>query len=547
MTEVRFYDQIDDELLKFAVIVSRYKDKWVFCKHKARNTYECPGGHRETGEDIDKTARRELWEETGAEQYELKKICVYSVADHEEESFGMLYYAEIFAWGKMPELEIERVELFEDLPSDWTYPLIQPYLINKVCETLEQGKKKQVFLDRTENTGCTSVFVQGAEVIPAGTTVYSMSVKHKNAEYQKYADEYDIHFLFDDKLPIIDFYTIPQVDVFATDSKGGLFGTVGQMTDMDSEALICYIDSDRNCFIIADNGRNFLRSASEWRKKLVPDKEIKFFPSKAEAVKNYEFICSYDFILNKIAVKYQEILKDKLTGIYVHGSIAFGCFNWEVSDIDFIVVVKDVLSLAEKERLIKTLLELDGAAPPKGLEMSIVLDKYCNPFVYPTPFELHFSNMHKEGCRQNLKEYCENMHGLDKDLAAHFTVIRTVGKVLCGEEIPAVFGKVPKENYLDSIKCDVENAVNEIMENPVYMILNLCRVLAFMEEDAIISKEQGGQWGMQNLPEAYRPVVEKALRNYCYNEVFREEEEKLKSFAAFCKKVVDNVQIMYNK
>ena len=32
--EVRFYETIDDELLKFAVIISRHSGKWVFCKHK---------------------------------------------------------------------------------------------------------------------------------------------------------------------------------------------------------------------------------------------------------------------------------------------------------------------------------------------------------------------------------------------------------------------------------------------------------------------------------------------------------------------------------
>ena len=35
--QVKFYNTIDDELLKFAVIISRSKGKWVFCKHKKRN------------------------------------------------------------------------------------------------------------------------------------------------------------------------------------------------------------------------------------------------------------------------------------------------------------------------------------------------------------------------------------------------------------------------------------------------------------------------------------------------------------------------------
>ena len=66
MLEVKFYDSVDDSLLKFAVIVSQSNGKWVFCKHKERDTYEVPGGHREAGESILETAKRELQEETGA-------------------------------------------------------------------------------------------------------------------------------------------------------------------------------------------------------------------------------------------------------------------------------------------------------------------------------------------------------------------------------------------------------------------------------------------------------------------------------------------------
>ena len=130
---VRFYDSVDDELIKFAVIVSRSKGKWVFCKHRDRATLEVPGGHRELGETADEAAERELIEETGAIDFTIAPICVYSVVKTEksEESYGMLYYAEINTFSSELHSEIESIHLIDDLPDNWTYPLIQPELIRE--------------------------------------------------------------------------------------------------------------------------------------------------------------------------------------------------------------------------------------------------------------------------------------------------------------------------------------------------------------------------------------------------------------------------------
>lgn len=137
MVEIRFYDTVNDELLKFAVIISQSNGKWVFCKHKERDTFEVPGGHRETGEKIEDTAVRELKEETGAVDFNIKPVCVYSVKgktrvneNAAKESFGMLYAAEIFSFEEIHS-EIEKIVLSDDLIRQWTYPLIQPKLISE--------------------------------------------------------------------------------------------------------------------------------------------------------------------------------------------------------------------------------------------------------------------------------------------------------------------------------------------------------------------------------------------------------------------------------
>ena len=136
MTKVQFYDRVDDRKLKFAVIVTKAQGHWVFCKHRERDTLEVPGGHREPGEDILTTAKRELYEETGAVDFSIRPVCVYSVTAPRnfdgQETFGMLFYADVKAFEKELHSEIERIVIRDDLPENWTYPEIQPYLMREV-------------------------------------------------------------------------------------------------------------------------------------------------------------------------------------------------------------------------------------------------------------------------------------------------------------------------------------------------------------------------------------------------------------------------------
>lgn len=137
MVEVNFYDKVDDSLLKFAVIIARTDGKWVFCKHRERDTFEVPGGHRESGETILGTAKRELQEETGAVSFDIKPICVYSVKGKtrvnesiDEETFGMLYYADVFSFEELHS-EIEKIMITDTLVENWTYPMICPRLLEE--------------------------------------------------------------------------------------------------------------------------------------------------------------------------------------------------------------------------------------------------------------------------------------------------------------------------------------------------------------------------------------------------------------------------------
>lgn len=157
----------------------------------------------------------------------------------------------------------------------------------------EKGNRVQMrklYLDMTEYQGCISYFIKDTEIIQAGATVYSMSVSARNEEYQRLADEYDLHFIFDDMNVKVDFYTVPRVDIMAVDSQNGYVATVGAISDVDGEAPICYIDRDKNVYLIARNMRELLEDIGSWRTNLKPYDGIRFFRSKEEAASVYEFL-----------------------------------------------------------------------------------------------------------------------------------------------------------------------------------------------------------------------------------------------------------------
>ena len=135
MTEVKFYEDIEEEQLKFAVIISKTQDKYVFCRHRERDTWEVPGGHREAGETILETAKRELHEETGALEFDIEPVCVYSVIStgnfDGRETFGMLFFANIKGFETELHSEIEEIVITSNLPERWTYPNIQPELMRE--------------------------------------------------------------------------------------------------------------------------------------------------------------------------------------------------------------------------------------------------------------------------------------------------------------------------------------------------------------------------------------------------------------------------------
>ncbi len=205
-----------------------------------------------------------------------------------------------------------------------------------------------------------------------------------------------------------------------------------------------------------------------------------------------------------------------LTGIYLHGSLAMGCFNPACSDLDLLVVTRQKIAPAAIPSILRCLLE--QSKKPIPIEISFLNQQELIPWTHPAPYDIHYS----EGWRAQVINELEdgswmfrfNSPKCDRDLAAHITITRKYGICLWGEEIEAVFPEVPLADFTDSIFSDAEWIGERMSVFPVYTVLNLCRVYAFMKDGLICSKAEGARWAMLNLDQKWHNTIAKGLHNY---------------------------------
>lgn len=163
------------------------------------------------------------------------------------------------------------------------------------------------YIDLTKTEGCIGILPENGEsIVLTGVSVCSMPLSVKQKEGRLYADfaqKYGIQFLFDDDIPSIDFYTVPRLDIAATDCKGGFIASVGDPFDLSQSVTLVYISPDKNCYLITNDSTEFLAIVHDWRSRLSPFRKVEIFDSKDQAKEKYDII---DF---EKTAQYQNLLE----------------------------------------------------------------------------------------------------------------------------------------------------------------------------------------------------------------------------------------------
>lgn len=203
--------------------------------------------------------------------------------------------------------------------------------------------------------------------------------------------------------------------------------------------------------------------------------------------------------LEVLTARLQELLGANLQGAYVYGSLAFGCYNPARSDVDVLVLTRRRMA-TETHRPLSTALRRLSAAT--RIEISFVSRADLEPWRHPCPFDYHFSHS------------SEVHDGEEVDLASEITNARARGVALHGPPPDEALPPVPDEDYLDCLVRDTRWARERLDKVPVYTVLNGCRALAFARTRTVMSKAEGGEWGLRELPPEFSALIEQALAAY---------------------------------
>lgn len=226
--------------------------------------------------------------------------------------------------------------------------------------------------------------------------------------------------------------------------------------------------------------------------------------------------------VNQLVIALRRTLPD-LIGLYLHGSLAMGCFNPARSDIDLLALTHHRMTTDSKRVAAELLLRHSNAPCP--IEISFLNPGDLRPWRHPAPFDFHFSEDWREKISNDLAggewaKWNDEPH-TDPDLAAHITVTFARGLHLHGPPPPDAFPSVPAEHYLASLMGDFEWALDRLAGDPAYFVLNACRLIAYVKDRCVLSKDEGGVWGLSHLPVEWSGLIQAALAAY------RGEEECL--------------------
>lgn len=210
-------------------------------------------------------------------------------------------------------------------------------------------------------------------------------------------------------------------------------------------------------------------------------------------------------LLEVFGSEVRDILREKLIGIYVFGSVVMGDFSEYQSDVDFVVLLDAPLKLADGKKL-------------QSLHKKLCAIKFGDRL----EGEYVAISALREGGVKGRVARCEKgeltLNVKSEITAKNVFDLRENAIVLYGPDPKSIFPRVPKRLVTEALLENLMEANKELkcrkIEDPNQLssgILDVCRILYALKSGGITSKTKAAIWALKILPEKWKPMVKHAL------------------------------------
>jgi hypothetical protein len=217
-------------------------------------------------------------------------------------------------------------------------------------------------------------------------------------------------------------------------------------------------------------------------------------------------------VLSLLLTNVKKTLRDEFAGMYLYGSLSTGDFNPDTSDIDFLVITSDSLS-------VETISELEAMHKQTWATSLKRAGKLEGAYVPTDLIRRH--DPHGPACPTvNEGQFYVAPLGSDWIIQRH--VVREYGVVIEGPEPKSLIDFVSPDEIRGAVLAVLNEWWFPMLQDASWLrahdgayhafaVITMCRVLHALEYGSIVSKPKAVQWAQSRLPHPWRPLIDKAI------------------------------------
>jgi predicted nucleotidyltransferase len=236
----------------------------------------------------------------------------------------------------------------------------------------------------------------------------------------------------------------------------------------------------------------------------------------------------------QVVAALQDVLGDDLIGAYLHGSAVLGGFRAR-SDIDVLAVSARRMNLHQKERLVARLLDMSGpdpaAAPPRPIELTIVVGSEIRPWRYPPTMDFQYGEWWRERFEGGEVEPWPSRTNPDVAVLVTMTILGDA--TVAGPPPVSVFDPVPRADFTEALVAGIWGLLEDVETDTTNVVLTLARIWNGVVSATVQSKDSAAEWALPRLDPEHRAVLAHARDRYLgvTDEGWNELRDQIRPFA----------------